>query len=638
MNPISIESPDTAPYLDASPLFEAAVTLFRCEDPTEADFARWHAQREHWRERLLAAPAPCLQRLAPPAFSPLEQAVFALCASVGLHGLAAHWLEALAAPHFSLTLAMRLLSNSQQEADAATGELLTGALIRRRVLQLAETGNPASPLRLSPQLRLALLHPAPPPHDFNRVLHRLQRPAHPLLPPETATPDLAGWQVVGLPGSGRRSAVLAAAGERPVYQLDAVRLWQFDDPYDLLADLLTFVDLHDAYLLWPDEDQLVGQPIFCAHLQQWLQGNPRRRLVRLSSQPALAPAFLAAEYTPGLASPAHAAALWRNFGSHYLGSAGVTEGLASRYPLQPADMLTVIHATKTLSGPLDQRLQLACQQREPAQLAGLARRILPKVPLDQVELEAAETTALQELMGRYRHRDLLQAEGLSRQRGVAALFWGRPGTGKTMAAEAIACELGLPLYQVNLAGVSSKWIGETEKHLERLFDEAERYPCVLFFDEADAVFGRRSEVKDSHDRHANLGVSYLLQRVEASNALVILASNFKQNLDEAFLRRLSLSIEFNLPDVNRRQRLWQRWQTRLGLDAATLEGLAEQFELSPAQIANVALSTRLASLRHDGSPRREDIAHALGREYEKADQRFYAQARIQRWLEGSSER
>src|SRR5262249_41009813 len=141
--------------------------------------------------------------------------------------------------------------------------------------------------------------------------------------------------------------------------------------------------------------------------------------------------------------------------------------------------------------------------------------------------------------------------------GVTALFAGASGTGKTMAAEVIAAELDLDLYQIDLAGVVSKYIGETEKNLRRIFDAAEDGGAVLLFDEADAIFGKRSEVRDSHDRYANLEVSYLLQRMESYRGLAILTTNMKQSLDTAFLRRLRFIVQFPFPGAVERKRIWE---------------------------------------------------------------------------------
>src|SRR5262249_19356192 len=150
------------------------------------------------------------------------------------------------------------------------------------------------------------------------------------------------------------------------------------------------------------------------------------------------------------------------------------------------------------------------------------------------------------------------AEKSSRGLGISALFAGPSGTGKTMAAEVLANALRLDLYRIDLAGVVSKYIGETERNLARVFDAAEDSGAVLLFDEADALFGKRTEVKDSHDRYANIEVSYLLQRMEAYRGLAILTTNRKEALDPAFLRRIRFVVEFPFPDVAQRAKIWQR--------------------------------------------------------------------------------
>jgi hypothetical protein len=182
-------------------------------------------------------------------------------------------------------------------------------------------------------------------------------------------------------------------------------------------------------------------------------------------------------------------------------------------------------------------------------LSGLAHRIEPAFALSDLVLPPEQLQQLHELMNQVRSRHIVLeewgfSEKLSLGRGTTALFSGPAGTGKTMAAEIIAGELGLDLFKIDLSAVVSKYIGETEKNLSRIFGEAERSGAILFFDEADALFGRRSEVRDSHDRYANIEIAYLLQKMEEYEGITILATNLRQNLDEAFTRRLRFIIEF----------------------------------------------------------------------------------------------
>jgi hypothetical protein len=227
-------------------------------------------------------------------------------------------------------------------------------------------------------------------------------------------------------------------------------------------------------------------------------------------------------------------------------------------------------------------------------LEQLARRIDPKADWDSLVLPEAQTHTLQQIATHVRHRiTVLERWGFatrySRGLGLTALFAGTSGTGKTMAAEVLAHTLDLDLFQIDLAGLVSKYIGETEKNLRRVFDAAEDSGAILLFDEADALFGKRSEVKDSHDRYANLEVSYLLQRMEAYRGLAILTTNMRHAIDTAFLRRLRFMVEFPFPDVAERARIWQRVfppdTPQAGLDPARLA----QLGVTGGVIRNIAM-------------------------------------------------
>ena len=201
--------------------------------------------------------------------------------------------------------------------------------------------------------------------------------------------------------------------------------------------------------------------------------------------------------------------------------------------------------------------------RRDLRLDDLAQRIQPTATWDDLVLPAADKSLLREVAAQVAHRGTVYetwgfAEKIARGLGISALFAGPSGTGKTMAAEVLANELRLDLYRIDLASVVSKYIGETEKNLRRVFDAAEDSGAILFFDEADALFGKRSEVKDSHDRYANIEVSYLLQRMEAYRGLAVLATNLKSALDPAFLRRIRFVVNFPFPDAAQRAEIWRR--------------------------------------------------------------------------------
>ena len=205
----------------------------------------------------------------------------------------------------------------------------------------------------------------------------------------------------------------------------------------------------------------------------------------------------------------------------------------------------------------------ACRAQARPQLNGLAQRIEPKARWADLVLPEAQTLILKEIAMHVRQRAKVYHEwgfaaASSRGLGISALFAGPSGTGKTMAGEVLANELSLDLFRIDLSQVVNKYIGETEKNLRRVFDAAEEGGAILLFDEADALFGKRSEVKDSHDRYANIEVSYLLQRMEAYRGLAILTTNLKSALDTAFLRRLRFVVQFSFPDTAQRVEIWRR--------------------------------------------------------------------------------
>ncbi|MEM8674592.1 MAG: ATP-binding protein [Cyanobacteria bacterium P01_G01_bin.67] len=242
---------------------------------------------------------------------------------------------------------------------------------------------------------------------------------------------------------------------------------------------------------------------------------------------------------------------------------------------------------------LREKLWKACLASTCPQLDELAQRLDAKATLDDIVLLEREEQLLLQIIGQVQQRlTVYQAWGfqerMNRGFGINALFAGASGTGKTMAAEAIANALQLNLYRIDLSAVVSKYIGETEKNLRRLFDAAEDGGAILFFDEADALFGKRSEVKDSHDRYANIEIDYLLQRMEAYQGLAILATNMKSHLDKAFERRLRFIINFPFPGKAERQQIWQRafprqtptngldfnWLARLNLAGGSIHNIA----------------------------------------------------------------
>jgi AAA+ superfamily predicted ATPase len=308
--------------------------------------------------------------------------------------------------------------------------------------------------------------------------------------------------------------------------------------------------------------------------------------------------------------------------------------LAGRYRLTPsqiaeAAMLGEHHAIgrstdEEPAGVTFGDLATAARAQSGHELASLARRVEPVYTWDDIVLPEDALAQLRELCARVSQGPrVLQEWGfgrkLSQGKGANALFAGPSGTGKTMAAEVIANELGLDLYKIDLSGVISKYIGETEKNLSRIFAAAENANAILLFDEADALFGKRSEVRDSHDRYANIEISYLLQKMEQFEGVAILATNLIQNLDEAFIRRLAFTVHFPFPGEADRGRIWTRvWPdaTPLATDMAP-DLLARQFKLSGGNIKNVALAAAFFAA-HDGSNvTMGHLLHAIRREFQK---------------------
>jgi SpoVK/Ycf46/Vps4 family AAA+-type ATPase len=240
-----------------------------------------------------------------------------------------------------------------------------------------------------------------------------------------------------------------------------------------------------------------------------------------------------------------------------------------------------------------------------------------------------------------RHRDQVALEwgegGLPPSTsGLTALFAGESGTGKTMATQVLARDLGLELFRIDLATVVSKYIGETEKNLDRIFAAAEGSNAVLLFDEADALFGKRSEVRDAHDRYANVEVAYLLQRIEGYAGAAILTTNLRQNIDEGFLRRLDLVIDFPFPEPSERERLWRRLlPANAPLEELDIPFLAARFKLSGGSIRNATLTGALLAADEGRRLSMEHLVRAVALEYDKlgrltleADfERFYDVAR-----------
>lgn len=290
------------------------------------------------------------------------------------------------------------------------------------------------------------------------------------------------------------------------------------------------------------------------------------------------------------------------------------------------------------NGDLQATLWDECLRQARPALDQLAQVLEPKAGWDDLELPAPEKRLLRQIADQVASRMAVYDDWgfrarMNRGLGISVLFAGESGTGKTMAAEVIANELGLLLYRIDLSAVVSKYIGETEKNLRRLFDAAEDGGAILFFDEADALFGKRSEVKDSHDRYANIEINYLLQRMEAYRGLAILATNMKGALDSAFVRRLRFVVNFPFPGPTERVAIWRRVfppQTPLGdLDLPRLAKL----NLTGGSISNIALNAAFLAAQSGGRVTMPIILEAARNEFRKLE-RPINEADF-RWLESA---
>jgi AAA+ superfamily predicted ATPase len=304
--------------------------------------------------------------------------------------------------------------------------------------------------------------------------------------------------------------------------------------------------------------------------------------------------------------------------------------LAGQFLLTTAQIRDAVASAKDMAAQRGDSVQnrdlfVAARAHSNPNLGSLARKITPRYDWQDIILPADQLTLLREIIVTVRGRPQVLDEWgvgskLASSQGVTVLFAGPPGTGKTMAAEVIAGELGLDLYKIDLSTVVSKYIGETEKNLERIFHEAASSNAILFFDEADAIFGKRSEVKDAHDRYANIEVSYLLQRMEAYDGVTILATNLRANLDEAFTRRLQFAVDFPFPEEADRVRIWQSlFPADVPHDPAELDFdlLARRFKLAGGSIRNVIVSAAFLASADGGQVTMQHLLHGVRRELQK---------------------
>jgi hypothetical protein len=303
--------------------------------------------------------------------------------------------------------------------------------------------------------------------------------------------------------------------------------------------------------------------------------------------------------------------------------------LATKYRFHSAQVARAVHTARDFAASHGTKLQLtdlqaAAQAHARLKLGRFGRHIDEHTPWEQLILPEEQLEQLHEIVNRVLYAHVVQdnwgfSQHMSNSRGISALFAGESGTGKTLSAQTLAGELGLPLYKIDLSGVVSKYIGETEKNLRIIFEEAQSNSAILFFDEADALFGKRSEVKDARDRYANIEVAYLLQQIEEYDGIAILATNLRQNLDEAFTRRLDFLVDFPFPEPIYRRRIWDvHFPEQAPLDSdIDLDDLAQRYELSGGNIRNAALTAAYFAAVDNSIISSRHIRMAIRREHQK---------------------
>lgn len=466
-------------------------------------------------------------------------------------------------------------------ADAHWSALAPSSPLRKYRLIELEPGHglTTAPLRIDERILHYLA-------GVNRMDARLQpllsSRAAPVVTPEhwhlicatiaDETEELAGSTVIHFFGddpSGQENvgALVARRFDREVCVL------LLEDIPPLGAELDQFI------ALWEREALLL--PAFL--LLQW-EGETPTQAARYLAKRVAAPLFIAtrtplhlprttAQYEINKAAPAGQKTLWQiSLGSAAPGLSGVVDQISEQFRLTAETIMSLGVAAQAAanepsaggdSNQVAGRLWTACRSISRPQLESLAQRIVPVATWGDLILPALQSQMLRQLAAQARNRMTVYEQwGFAargrRGLGLSALFSGPSGTGKTLAAEVLATELQLDLYRVDLASVVSRWVGETEKNLRQVFDAAEAGGVILLFDEADAIFGKRSEVKDSQDRYSNIEVSYLLQRMESFQGLAILTTNAKSALDKAFQRRLRFSVDFPFPGAPERQAIWQQ--------------------------------------------------------------------------------
>jgi hypothetical protein len=597
--------------------------------------------------------------------SPFERDVLLLALApevdLGYERLFAYVQDDVTRKRPSVDLALRLLGRTPAEWALARQAFAPDApLLAWRLIQLFDDGQRQPPLlarfiKLDERAVAALLgHDALDPTLL--PFARLAMPARPLaallLPQELAARlrQLVAEPQAGLVialqggyGSGRRAVAEGLCAELglPLLSVDLGRLAESEiAPAEALRRVVREATLREAAVIYTGAEQALAEdapPALRLALLLALDEPHGRSFLALDTpweaRGALRRArFLRCELPP--LGYGEREQIWRLRLGERAPEQATLQALASTFRLSPGQIRDAAAMAQALarwrgdSTPanelLAQDLYAACRAQSSGKLDSLAHKISSTYSWQDIVLPPDQLGMLREVGVQVRHRrTVLEAWGYDRHlamgKGVNVLFAGQSGTGKTMAAEIIAHDLGLELYKVDLSTMVSKYIGETEKNLDRIFQAAREANAILFFDEADAIFGKRSEVKDAHDRYANIEVGYLLQKMEEYDGVVILATNLRKNLDDAFVRRLHVAIDFPFPEEPDRLRIWRKVfppEAPLSGDV-DLGFLAARFKLAGGNIRNIALLAAYLAAEDGSAIAMRQIIRAVKREYQK---------------------
>jgi hypothetical protein len=590
--------------------------LLSADSPTKAD-----AQVKAAHAAMDARPA--IDRVTELfGLSAFERAVLLLCASVemdsGLAMLCAQAHGQSQRSYVTFGLAAAVLPDAHWSALAPTRPLR-----RFRLVELDPGhGLAAAPLRIDERILHFLV-------GVNLLDQRLQSLLQPSPAPVWIAEDhkfVAARAAEAFAGLASETPVVLFCGDDPQGQEDAAALtaqahgWQLYVLHS--ADIPSpGAELNQFALLWEREAQLLPGAllIHCATGEfpapvRYLAERLPPPLFVASHQPIrLGRPFV--RYDVDKPQPAEQRRLWaRALGPAAEKLNGALDPLSEQFRLSAKTIFT----TSALSAgndatPDPAELWKACRSLARPRLEDLAQRVVPAAGWDDLILPEMQKQTLRQLADQVRHRmKVHEVWGFSdkgrRGLGVSALFAGGSGTGKTLAAEVLARELDLDLYRIDLSAVVSKYIGETEKNLRQVFEAAEEGGVLLLFDEADALFGKRSDVKDSHDRYANIEVGYLLQRIETYQGLAILTTNLKSTLDKAFQRRLRFILNFPFPDTEQREAIWARvFPPKTPTQGLEPKRLA-QLNVAGGTIRNIALNAAFLAAA-TGTP--VDMRHLL---------------------------